>query len=173
MITNGYNQATMQQIQQILQTQHQFEQQQPTQEDRERTQRCTEDFRNKLLSKNIISNRKCNRLIIPYGGLNFRLSVHCPSPGRYVIPNQLYEPQWLYVNRETCDNYYADIYVGYNPFTLQPEGFVMRGELSLTEPPGKPGVWVYGIKRVELGNRIDTLFDLEKLQQLLSNISYV
>ena len=108
MITNGYNNQTIQQIQQQLD-------QQPTQEDKERTQRCTEDFQNKLLNKNIISTREYNRLIIPYGVLNFRLSVHCPSPGWYVIPDRTYNPKWLFVKKETYDNYYADIYVGYNP----------------------------------------------------------
>ena len=169
MITNGYDQATMQQIQQILQTQHQFEQQQPTQEDRERTQRCTEDFQNKLLNKSLISNRKCK---IDNPILNFRLSVHCPSRGWYVIPNHSYNPQWLFVKKETYDNYYADIYVGYNPFTLQPEGFAMRNQFVLMQC--KRRVWVYGIQRIELDRNIDTLFNLDKLRQLLlPNVSYV
>ena len=172
MITNGYDQATMQQIQQILQTQHQLEQQQPTQEDKERTQRRTEDLQNKFLNKNINSTRECNRLIIPYGPLNFTLSVHCPSPGRYVIPDQPYNPQWLFVKKETYDNYSADIYVGYDPSTLQPEGFAMRDQFRLMQC--KRRVWVYGIQRIELDPNIDTLFDLDKLRQLLLlNVSYV
>ena len=169
MINNEYNHQIIQSLQQV---QQQLEQQQPTQKDTKRTEHCTEDFQNKLLNKNIISDRECNRLIIPYSRLKIRLSIHCPSQGWFVIPNRPYNPQWLYVKKKTYDNYYADIYVGYNPFTLQPEGFSMRDRLVLMEC--KPWVWVYGIQRIELDNNIDTLFDLDKLRQLwLSNIKYV
>ena len=88
-----------------------------------------------------------------------------------MIPNHSYNPQWLFVKKETYDNYYADIYVGYNPFTLQPEGFAMRNQFVLMQC--KRRVWVYGIQRIELYGNIDTLFDLDKLQQLLLNVSYV
>ena len=169
MITNGYDQATMQQI---LQTQQQLEQQQPAQEDIERTQRCTEDFQNKLLNKNITSTREYNRLIILYGSLKFTLSVHCPSSGWYVIPDRPYSPKWLFVRKETYDNYYADIYVGYDPFTLQPNGFAMRNQLILMQC--KRRVWVYGIQRIRLYRDIDPLFNLDALERLLFlNVSYV
>ena len=51
----------------------------------------------------------------------------------------------------------------------------MRGQLFLTEPPGKPGVWVYGITREVLDRNIDKLFDLDYLwkNSQLEPISYV
>lgn len=160
MITSGYNYQTIRSVQQV---QQQIEQQ-PTQEDIKRTLHCTEDFQNKLLNKNIISDRECNRLIIPYYPFKIILAVHCPRP------NQFYIPQHLFVDKETYENHYADIYVGYDPSTLQSEGFAIRSQLVLMRC--KPFVWVYGIQRIELDNNLDTLFDLNKLQQL-SNISYV
>ena len=166
MITNRYNYQIIQSTQQVQQ-QQQLEQQ-PTPEDIKLTRHCTKDFQNKLLNTNIISDRECNRLIIPYGHLKIKVAVHCPRP------NQSYIPQYLFVDQKTYEEYYADIYVGYDPFTPQPQpdGFAMRSELVLMQC--KPLVWVYGIQRIELDNNLDTLFNLDKLQQLsLSNISYV
>ena len=161
MIINGCNYQPTQSIQQA---QQQLFEQRATRVDIKRTQHCTEDLEKKLLNKNIISSRECNRLIIPYGHQKIRVSVHCPQPKLSHIH--------LFVGQKTYNAHFADIYVGYNPFTLQPEGFAIRHQLVPMQC--KPGVWVYGRPRVALDKNRDTLFDLSKLQQLsLSDIRYV
>ena len=164
MIANEHNHQTLQSLQNIEQTQPK---QQASPEDIERNKICVQDWQNQLSNKKILHNVETNRLIIRiqhntniYKSI---ISIYCPSPGRYKIPNHHYEPQWLYVNRETFKKYHTDIYLSYNPFTLQPEGFALRGQLFLTQPPHKPDVGIYGIKREALDPNIDKLFDLNYL----------
>ena len=149
--------------------------QQASPEDIERNKICFQNWQNRLLNKNITSTVDLNhQLIISIGNNKSIISVYCASLSlRRKRPS--YEPQWVYVNKETYEKYHADIYLGYNPSTLQPEGFAMRGQLFLTEPPGKPGVWVYGITREALDRNIDKLFDLDYLwkNSQLEPISYV
>ncbi len=153
--------------------------QQASPEDIKRNQFCVQDCQKQYSNKEIrVHSVETNRLIIRiqdntniYKSI---ISVYCASLFlKRKKPH--YEPQWVYVDKETYEKYHADIYLSYDPFTFQPEGFAMRGQLFLTEPFGRPGVWVYGIMRAELDRNIDQLFDLNYLLQnsQLESISYV
>ena len=123
-------------------------QQKASQEDIERNLTCVQDLHQRLSQLNIIFKRGKldHQLIIPVPIcntnyiLNYIISVHCPSLARY---------KWLYVTRETFENNPADIYLGYDPSTRQPEGFAPRDQLFRRQPPGRD-VWVYGIEREKL-----------------------
>lgn len=168
MIANGYNHQTIQpqppQPPQNIE-QPQLKQQVPP-EDIERNQSCVQDWHKKLKNKKIFHDIEVNRSIIRildntniYKSI---ISVYCASLSlRRKIPN--YEPQWVYIDKETYEKYHADIYLSYDPSKLQPEGFAMRGQLFLTSPRGKPDVRVYGIMRAELDSNIDQLFNLNYL----------
>ena len=177
MIANGYNHQTIQlQPPQPLQN---IEQPQPKQqaspENIERNKICVQDWQNRLSNKKILHDIEANhnhRLIIRIqDNTNIYkciISVHCPS-----LPTH----KWLLVGRETYEKLHADIYLGYDPSTLQPEGFAMRNQLSLTyEVLDKFGAPLYGIEREALDRDIDKLFDLNYLlknSQLELPISYV
>ena len=132
----------------------------------ERTNKCTLNFQYLQLKKNIVSTLECNRLTIPNGIYKSIISVHCPSKPTH---------KWLFVGKETFEKRHADIYLGYNPITLGPEGFALRDQLFLTEFLDKSGAPLYGIKRKELDPDIDRLFDLNYLLRNLQHepISYV
>ena len=171
MIANGYNHQTIhpqppQPIQNIEQPQ---QKQQASPEDIERNQFCVKHWHNQNSNKNIIHSIEFNRLIIPisYDFNNYKsiISVHCPS-----VPTH----KWLLVGRETYEKYHADIYLGYDPSTLQPEGFAMRNQLSLTcEVLDKSGAPLYGITRKELDPNIGKLFDLNYLLKNSQPIIFV
>ena len=146
--------------------------QQASPENIERTKKCVQNFQYQLSN---ISNKNItvefNRLIIPihYNNINDYksiISVHCPS---------LQTHKWLLVDKETFEKRHADIYLGYDPSTLQPEGFAMRNHLFLTELLDKSGARLYGITRKKLDRNIGKLFDLNYLFQnsQLELISYV
>lgn len=181
MIANGYNSQTIQPLQQLqppqpLQTIKSTQpKQQASPEDKKRTNKCVQNFQDQLLDKSIkIDTVEVNRLIILITNNNINIykstiSVHCPS-----LPTH----KWLCVSEETFEKCHADIYLGYNPSTLQPEGFALRNQLFLTtEVPNKHefGAPLYGIKRKALDPNIRKLFDLNYLlrNSQLESISYV
>lgn len=184
MIANGYNSQTIQPLQQ-LQPPQSLQTIKPTQpkpqaspKDKERTNKCVQNWRNQLSNKKIVHSVEFNRLIIPIQdniNNNYKsiISVHCQSKPTH---------KWLFVSRETFEKYHADIYLGYDPSTPQPqpEGFAMRKDLFLTEWRDEVGAPLYGIMRAELDPNIGKLFDLNYLlknSQLeptqLEPISYV
>ena len=171
MIASGHNHQTLQPpLQNIGQTQPK---QQASPEDKKRNQICVQNWHEQLSNKNIFHGIEVNRLIIRISDNTTNIyksiiSVHCPSQPTH---------KWLLVSRETFEKRHADIYLGYDPSTLQPEGFAMRNQLFLTcEVLDKSGAPLYGITRKELDPNIDQLFDLNYLlknSQLEPPISYV
>ena len=176
MIANGYNSQTTQPLQQFqppqpLQTIKRTQpKQQASPEDKKRTNKCVQNFQDQLSNKKIFHDVEFNRLIIRItNNINIyksTISVHCPS-----LPTH----KWLYVSEETYKEHQADIYLGYNPSTLQPEGFAIRSHLFLTELLGKSGTLLYGITRKALDPNIGKLFDSNYLlrNSQLESISYV
>ena len=121
--------------------------------DKERTNECTADWAKRLTNKIPNYRQIDNQFTIPIPDIynpNYIhtciIAVHCPSKEGHNL---------LLVNKETYKNYPADIYLGYDPGTLEPQGFAMRDELSSTV-----GYNSYGIERVKLNRNINQLFDL-------------
>ena len=170
MIANGYNSQTIQPPQPLQTIKLTQLKQQASPEDKKRTNKCVQNLQYQQSNKNIAHTVEANRLIIPIRCNNniykSIISVHCPS-----LPTH----EWLLVGRETFEKRHADIYLGYDPSTLQPEGFAMRNQLFLTELLDKSGAPLYGITRKALDPNIGKLFDLNYLlrNSQLESISYV